>query len=102
MTGMQIRFWQVALTAHQSYTLEALAHKPECEVQVYEMEGRQPQRGALQWTESAGSAGHLRRKRINTLREGRQEIREGCHALHVFSGIWSDRWLFALLLYAIA
>ena len=99
---MQVRFWQIALTAHQSFTLDALARNPDCQVQVYEVESRQPQRGGLQWTEAADDAApHVLRKRINTLREGRQEIRGSADVLHLFSGIWSNRRLFVLLLYAL-
>ncbi|MSQ99499.1 MAG: glycosyltransferase [Xanthomonadales bacterium] len=99
---MQVNFWQVVLTTQQSSTLAALARHPDCRIKVYEIESRQPMRKELQWTESiADVKNSLFRKRIDTLREGIREIRGGGRALHLFSGIWSDRRLFILLLVAL-
>lgn len=98
---VNVCFWQVALTDHQAFTLAALADKPVCEVTVVEVEHAQPMRGDLQWTESIASGGKLRRAHPASIKDGLREIVLRKDSLHVFSGIWSHRRIFAVLVFAL-
>lgn len=98
---MRIVNWQSILTEHQAWTLRAFAALPAVELLIVSARDEITERRTQGWTapDLAGLAVTPLPAR-GWFAFGRQLIRAHGHACHLFCGIWADKRLLALMLYA--
>lgn len=93
--------WQSVLTEHQAWTLRAFAALPDVELAIVTARDEIAARRAQGWTppdlaglDVTALPGH------GWFAFGRNLILARPHAHHLFCGLWADRRLFILMLYA--
>jgi glycosyltransferase involved in cell wall biosynthesis len=98
---MNIVNWQSALTEHQAHLLLALARLPGVNLKTVIFRGDTVARQTLSW--EAPDLTNLDVTALsarNWLIEGVRLLRNNRNACHLFCGLWADRRLFVLLLFA--
>ena len=99
---MELVNWQSVLTEHQVHTLAALQRLPGVTLTVVVGREELPERKSQGWTKP--DWGHLNvvlLDHASWFRAGTAVIRAHPSAVHLFNGLWADRRIFLLLLYAL-
>ena len=99
---MKIVSWQVVLTEHQVHLLKALGKTPGTSLKVVTACDELEERKAQGWSKpDLDGLDVIPLNRQNWLSTGLSLIKGNPDAVHLFNGLWADRRLFLLLLYAV-
>ena len=99
---MKIVSWQVVLTEHQVHLLRALGKTPGTNLKVVTAHEELAERKEQGWNKPDwGGLDVIQLNREKWLLTGMSLIKNNPDAMHLFSGLWADRRLFLLLIYAV-